>query len=245
MKMLVCLHGNPLNGQEFEAILPVLQKEGYNTIVHKRPIKGSKLEPLLQSINATAKVSGGGPFGLVAYSWGAYLALAYLQRFPENVTGLLLINPLLVDRKPLGFGAKVMLNTPILRSVILKFLSRKMAKEYINKTFYPIEPPDEIRNQLQAFLSYSSIWRGAAAYKKLMVTKPLPEEFSCFNIPIKVLFGAQDEVAPKAVQMEVLQKLNSVSFDTIPNAGHALPWSHPGCIIEKIQGLKMEESHER
>jgi pimeloyl-ACP methyl ester carboxylesterase len=118
-----------------------------------------------------------------------------------------------------------------------------MANEYINKTFYPKEPPDEIRNQLQAFLSYSSIWRGAAAYKKLMLTKPLPDEFSPFQIPIRVLFGAQDEVAPKAVQMEVLQKLNSVSFDTIPNAGHALPWSHPGRIVEKID--QMEESHER
>lgn len=237
MKKLVFLHGNPLNGQEFDPILPLLQKEGYNTIVHKRPLKGSKLEPLLQSINATVKVSGGGPFGLVAYSWGAYLALAYLHRFPENVTSVLLINPLLVDRKPISFVAKMMLSIPILRSIVLKFLNRKMVNEYINKTFYPKDPPEETRKQLQAFLSFSSIWRGAAVYKKLMLLKPLSKEFSSSQTPIIALFGAQDEVAPKSVQMEVLQNLNRVCFDTIANAGHALPWSHPDLIMEKIHQM--------
>jgi pimeloyl-ACP methyl ester carboxylesterase len=237
MKMLLCLHGNPLNGQEFESLLPELQKNGYHPIIHKRPIRGSQLEPLLQSINATAKVSGGGPFGLLAYSWGAYLALAYLQRFPENLTGVLLINPLLVDKNSRGLGSKLVFGTPLLRTVVLKFLRRKMAANYISKIFYPKEPSQEVKNELQTYLANSSVWRGAAAYKKLMIEKPLSKESSVFQIPLKVLFGEKDEFAPKKEQLQVLQNLNDPSFKTIPLAGHALPWSHQSLILDEINQM--------
>ena len=124
IKTLVCLHGNPSDGQEFEPLLPALRDKGFNPVVHKRPIRGSKLEPLLQSVSATAKVSGGSPFGLLAYSWGAYLALSYLKRFPENVLGTILINPLLVDRQPLTISRKILLGIPLVRALSLKIGNR-------------------------------------------------------------------------------------------------------------------------
>lgn len=237
MKMLICLHGNPLNGQEFEPMLPELQSLGFNPVIHKRPIKGSKLEPLLQSINATAKVSGGGPFGLVAYSWGAYLALAYLRRFPENVTGVLLVNPFLIDAKPIGIPARFFLATPLISTLVLKLRSRKMASAFVNKTFYPEEASEEVKGVLEPYLSHAYIWRGAAAYKKLMVASPLPVEFPNLQVPVKALFGEIDEVAPKSQQMKVLENLNSLTFDTIKDAGHALPWTHKSRIIDEIKRM--------
>lgn len=235
MKMLIGLHGNPLNGQEFESLVPELENKGYQFVLHKRPLKGCiQLEPLIQSINATAKVSGGGPFGLVAYSWGAYLALAYLHRFPENVTGVLLINPLLTDKKSLPLSTRLLLSTPILRPIVLKLKSRKLASEYIDTVFYPEIPADDVRKNLMTYLSYGYVWKAAAAYKKLMLKTPLAS-LSSVNIPVRVLFGEEDKVAPKLEQMPYMQTMNQLHLTTLPHVGHAIPWIHSSLIIDEIQ----------
>ncbi len=234
MKMLICLHGNPLNGLEFDSFLPELESKGYQPIIHKRPLKGCvHLEPLIQSINATAKVSGGAPFGILAYSWGAYLALAYLRRFPENVTGVLLVNPLLEDRKPLSLSYRMLLCTPLLRSIVLRLKRRKLAMEYIDRIFFPEIPSDETRKSLLAFLSHGYIWKGAAAYKKLMLKSPLTS-LPSIDVPVRVLFGEKDEVAPKPEQMPCLQMMNQLHLTTLPQVGHALPWTRPSLIVDEI-----------
>lgn len=235
MKMIICLHGNPLQGQEFDPLLPELTHQGFHPILHKRPIKGSKLEPLLQSINSTAKVSGGGPFILVAYSWGAYLALAYLHRFPENVTGLLLINPLVVDHKPMSAAVNLLMATPLLRSIVLRLRSRSMAAAYVRRTFAPHEPTQQVRSELESFLSQVQIWRGAAAYKKLMMTTPLPDQVEKSSVPIRVLYGEKDLVAPINEQKPVIERFGYPITTTIPGAGHGLPWTHPSLILEEIK----------
>jgi pimeloyl-ACP methyl ester carboxylesterase len=237
MKKLVCIHGNPLNGQEFESLIPRLQKIGYQPVLHKRPLKSSKLEPLLQSINATIKLAGGGPFILVAYSEGAYLALAYWRRFPENVEGILLINPIAVDHRPLTLGFRTLLKTPLIRSIVLKFRSRKLAAAYIHRIFDPTEPSVETRTALQSFLGQSQVWRTETSYKKLMLSSPLNNQFPKEPIPVRALFGDKDHLAQKEEQMFLLKQIPSLKCVSVPNAGHALPWTHEEKIVEELSKL--------
>jgi pimeloyl-ACP methyl ester carboxylesterase len=237
MSMLLLLHSNPLEGQEFESLIPLLQQKGYQPVLHKRPVKGSKLEPLLQSINSTAKVSGGGPFTLVAYSWGAYLALAYLNRFPENVKGVVLVNPKLVEDYQESIWNKIVLFTPLLRTLVLKWRSRKLSKNYVTERFQPFEAPAEVRKTLEPFLSQALVWRGAAAYKKLMTKMPLPEQFNEFKIPVTVLFGENDKISPPCDQLPILRKLKNVNEEIVPQAGHSLPWTHPQLIVDALSDL--------
>ncbi len=234
MKMLICLHGNPLQGQEFESMIPALQSRGFHPIIHKRLLKKCKLEPLIQSINATVKVSGGGPFGILAYSWGAYLALAYLHRFPENVTGLTLINPLLVDHRPLGPGGAFVLKTPLLRSIVLKLRGRKMANAFLNKVFDPEMPSQVIKNELESYLSQAQVWQTASAYKKIMQTTPLPNKSLNLSFNIRALFGEKDQVVPYQPQLQILSTLADVQTNIVSGAGHALPWTHPGIVLDEI-----------
>ena len=151
MNLLVCLHDNPLSGQEFDPLLPLLKERGFHVVVHKRPPQGSKLEPLLQSISATAKVSGGGPFGLIAYSWGAYLALAYLKRYPENLKGLLLLNPLVVADALENRPSKALLATPLLSSMVLRWRCRSLAATFLADRFAPQKPPSDVRSWNRIF----------------------------------------------------------------------------------------------
>lgn len=234
---MVCLHDNPLNGQEFEPLLPHLQTRGFDTVIHKRPIKGSKLEPLLQSVTATAKVSGGGPFGLIAYSWGAYLALAYLKRFPEHVKGVLLINPLLVADKEKGLPSRALLATPLVRTLVLRCRCRGLASSFLTKNFAPHAPHSDTRRTLESFLSQAQVWRGEAAYHELMCEKPLTADFSAIQTPVRVLFGKQDLVAPIDPQLSLLEKLSGLHARVVPDAGHALPWTHPQLVAEEALRL--------
>lgn len=231
-KALVCLHGNPLQGQEFEPLIPGLQGQGIHPIIHKRPLKGMKLEPLLQSITATAKVVTSSPFYLTAYSWGAYLALAYLNRYPENVAGVLLINPLL--KAPAQ--QKKLLNAPILRTFALKFQVREWAATLLQRSFSPVQPPPALRAQLEKELATPALWRGYATYQKLL-KNPLPLAYGPLPMPIHVLYGEQDEVAPLADQMPFLTKLASLTLHPVKGAGHALPWTHPSLLLDQIAEL--------
>lgn len=237
MNLLVCLHDNPLNGQEFEPLLPLLKQRGFQAVVHKRPIKGCKLEPLLQSVSATAKVSGGGPFGLIAYSWGAYLALAYLKRYPENVTSLVLLNPRLVAEPVNQQPGKVLLATPLLRSLVFKWRCRTLAAAFLRKSFAPDVPPTETRAGLEPFLSQALVWRGEAVYQELMREKPLSGDFAGIQIPVKVLFGQQDTVAPIETQLPILERLPRMDPVLVADAGHALPWTHPMLVANAVQKL--------
>jgi pimeloyl-ACP methyl ester carboxylesterase len=234
MKMLVCLHGNPFQGQEFEPLLPKIVQEGFQPIIHKRPVKGGKLEPLLQSISATAKVSGGTPFGIMAYSWGAYLALAYFNRYPENVTSMILINPLIIDLKPMACISQMMLKTPILKNLAMKFRKRSMAIQHVQRIFDPEKPNPETKQALESYLSQSSVWFGAAAYKKLMISTPLLSRTSPISIPVKIIYGEQDRLAPMEQQKKILQDMCKGEEITVPNSGHALPWTHPDLIVREV-----------
>lgn len=232
MKMLLCLHGNPFQGQEFDALLPALQGD-FNPVVVKRLLNATSLESLIQSINATAKVSGGGPFGIVAYSWGAYLALAYHNRFPENVTGIVLINPLVNETKKVCPFGKTLLSIPLIGNLTLKLRSKKMAAGLLERTFSPEKPSSEVRKNLEKDLLPPQVWRGSLKYKKLMLTHPL-KELSPSTCKIKVLYGAQDSVAPMEEQQTTLAPL-SVKSVVIPQAGHALPWTHTATVLDTIR----------
>lgn len=231
MKMLLCLHENPLQGQEFKEISPLLVKHGFNPILHKRPVKGSKLEPLLQSISATAKVSGNPPFGIVAYSWGAYLALSYLLRFPENVTGVVLINPVLSEEKP-PVEENLVWSLPVIRSLLIRLKKKKLTSNYLKQLFAPSEPEEEVRKELETYLSQVPVWLGEAAYKKLMWTQPIKAEKEHFKRPVKVIYGDLDRVSPDSQYLN--QLFGEENALVVKEGGHALPWSHSTLIAEEI-----------
>ena len=239
MKMMICLHGNPLQGQEFEHLMPSFNGLGIMPVIHKRPLKGAKFEPLLQSISATAKVSGNGPFFLLGYSWGAYLALAYLQRFPENVAGALLINPLLVQT--LNAETKGIKTPSLFKSLSFRYKCNQLACTFIEKSFTPSEPQPEIKERLEKELSHALTWEGEAAYQKMMLERPLLSRSEPSSVPLRILVGEQDSLAPFESQASLLNAYSSCTLTKIPDAGHAIPWTHSEFILQELNQL--QETH--
>jgi pimeloyl-ACP methyl ester carboxylesterase len=241
MKKLICLHGNPLNGQEFEPLLKDLELLGFQAILHKRPIKGSQLESLLQSVNAVAKLAGGPPFTLMAYSWGAYLALAYLKRFPENVEGVLLINPLLAEHQSFSAWDKFILATPLLRTLVYRFRRKALIEAWLKQRFAPEEPLPELTSALRSYLSQTQIWRGEAIYTKLLFQQPLTP-FKGIKVPVRALCGAEDQMTRRERQMSILDTLEHKHIEFIPSAGHALPWTHQEAILVELTRLSNQNA---
>jgi pimeloyl-ACP methyl ester carboxylesterase len=63
---------------------------GWSTSLYAQP----SLAQMLDDLNAIVAWAGGGePVVLVGHSFGALLLLAYAQRFPEHVAGLVLVEP--------------------------------------------------------------------------------------------------------------------------------------------------------
>lgn len=93
---VVLIHGLPGTAQDFDAVTARLP--GRHTIAYDRPGFGFSsgghhpLDEQLATIRRLIAASGDGRVVLVGHSYGGTLALAYAQRRPQDVRGLVLVD---------------------------------------------------------------------------------------------------------------------------------------------------------
>ena len=93
---VVLIHGLPGTAQDFDAVAAHLP--GGHTIAFDRPgfgFSSGGYHPLaeqLATIRQLIESLGGGPVVLVGHSYGGTLALAYTERRPQDVRGLVLVD---------------------------------------------------------------------------------------------------------------------------------------------------------
>ncbi len=100
MKSIVWVPSISSQGSEFDAIIPRLKEKGYKNFIFKTPKENISFEELFTQLNRTVLSAQKDRVSLVAYSWGAYLALTYLALNPDHVERVFLINPILHDPSP-------------------------------------------------------------------------------------------------------------------------------------------------
>ncbi len=237
--LMVALHGWGVDHHYMTAVLePVFASQpGYRRIYVDSP--GMGRTPAPEQIASTADmlevilafidgVIGAEPFLVAGHSHGGYLARAVVNRRPEQVLGLAVINPMGHKGKQDG-GAELPAHVVLHRSGDLDgLLEPALEAEYPG--YLVIQTPETLR--LFAEREGPGIAAADKAaleriYKDFFLAES-PESGEPFAKPTLILTGRQDSFTGYAQGWEVLPHYPRATYAVLDGAGHGLPHEQVG-----------------
>ena len=97
MNLLLALHGKPGTGDDWDALFQALDLgDDWTTVAPTRPERGAPLELLVDVLDNTIAAGDAERTVVMAYSWGAFVALQHLLRGAHKPDAVVLVNPYLV-----------------------------------------------------------------------------------------------------------------------------------------------------
>jgi len=187
---------------------------------------------------------------LVGHSLGGAIALGVALDHPEVVKGLALIAPLthVPKQVPAPFRA-LDIKSDFLRWLVAWTVATpigiRRGKAILDAIFSPDPTPADfpIRGggllglRPRSFYNTSSDMRAVSSELGKLV-----ERYSSLRVPVRILYGTDDQVLDYKAHGEALKAKNSlVSLDLVPG-GHMLPISAPDLTAEFIKAAARTES---
>lgn len=244
-KVIVLLHGKNFPGAYFEHVILGLNQEGYRVIVPDQIGFGKSSKPknyqysfqtlavntknLLQSLNVEK-------FILLGHSMGGMLATRFSLMYPDQVSKLLLVNPIgLEDWKTMtsyrnvdeGYQAELS-NSPekIKKYQLDSYYDGKWKSEYDKWLEIPtgwLQGPD-----------YPLIAWNAALTSDMIFTQPVYYEFKNLRMPVVLINGNRDRTAiGKAWASEDMKK----KMGLYPEMGKDVAKKIPKAKLIELKGL--------
>ncbi len=193
------------------------------------------------------------PIWLAGHSIGATTSLAAACARPDKVKGLLLAEPVLLDRKQglmlqmanrLGFAHRISLAASAAKRRS-EFESRQTA--YANY------------RAKRAFQSWDNTWLQSYVDHAFVETSQNTVELACpphweslsfqhtepnaskwlrdLDCPVHILAASHGSTFPAAAHARIQKKLPKARIEVIQQASHFLPMEHTGLLIERIRNL--------
>lgn len=246
---LLVLHGGP--GGDLNYMLPLKElADKYQVIFFDQRGTGHSprineaslsLDQYIQDVDAFVnRFSQNGSLSIIGHSWGGYLALQYVARYPEKIHKLIVAAPFI----------------PGLRTSVLFILHnfmhgiiRKLIGNKLKSLGAPLTDPDAQRDYFfglilrQANPGYNCLAKdtkvplgraGYLAYRKLSTDSRGARKLKENGFPpgkMLLLAGECDKLLGMDFQTRVCQKLHYPELVEIPEAGHYLFQDNPaGCL---------------
>ena len=186
-----------------------------------------------------------GPAVIVGHSYGALVALALAERFPDRVSELVLVAPLIFpEPRLLEHGLIAPRSLPVL-GPILSRLSRssgldRAAFEWIQAVmFSPAPVPAEWKRSFpveQVLDPDALVHEGEDAASMLPLSPAGTIDLKRIEMPVHVLIGTEDRVVEQERQGKALARLlPSGRLTEIVGAGHMLHHSHPDLVLRAVR----------
>lgn len=248
---VVLIHGLPGTAEDFNAVTPLLP--GRRTIAIDRPGFGYSgdgylkfdrqievLEALLRRLGVTRPI-------LVGHSYGGTLALAFAERHPSEVRGLVL-----VDAAAAGTRAGSFEQT---QAHVVKFLQLPVIHQIANATFGQLldtvsvdmtdgkafHPQPVASAHRHRVLAINMTKGNLEAYggEELAangVFEQIDRHLGTIAVPAVVIQGKDDELVKPVYGRKLAAMLPHASLDMVPG-GHMAPYTYPAAIAAGVQSL--------
>jgi pimeloyl-ACP methyl ester carboxylesterase len=180
---------------------------------------------------------------VVGHSWGTLVALEMALRFPQYVSGLVLLSGYYfpsprIDSLILAMPAIPIVGTAM-RHTVSPLLGRPLTVRMTRRMFAPDSVSHAFASAMPlAFRLRPAQLRAAAqdAGRMIAAASTLSPRYGQVECPVKILAGAADQV----VQFEgQSQRLASVlmhgEMEVIPRAGHMLHYSDPDRVVKAVE----------
>lgn len=171
-------------------------------------------------------------------SIGGMVALRAALRFPERVTGLLLldtaagIDPLRnrIKFRALGVAARLVGLRPLVPQTVHEMFGPTAQREQ----------PELVRTWTESYVR-ADVPSALQMLRALRTRDDLTARLSEITIPAAVLVGAEDHSLPPRVAQQLADGLPNATYEEIPHAGHLTALEQPEAVSRAM--LRFLETH--
>lgn len=242
---VVLMHGKNFSGFYFKSIMARLQQAGYRVIVPDQIGFGKSSKPahfqfsfhaLAELTHALLTAQGVQQFQLMGHSMGGMLATRYSLMYPQDVSQLILVNPIGLEDYKVLTGYK-----PIdehYQAELKK--SPEDIRNYQKKSYYDGQWKPEYEAMIQPALGwlngtdYPRIAYNAAQTTDMLYTQPVVYEFNQLTMPTTLILGQRDKTAPGRPWAP---KANQPLMGNYPKLGPTVAAQIPRATLIKMPGL--------
>lgn len=248
---VLLLHGLPGTADDFDAVTAELR--GRRTIAIDRPGYGyssAGYAPFAQQLHAISGVIRALHLGrpiLVGHSYGGTLALAFAERHPRQVSGLLLVDAAAAGLRPSTFSK--------LRAHVVQAMELPVVRQIANATFsqlaltlsadqgdgeafdpQPVAPAHRHR-LLEINMTHSNL--EAYAGEELAaggVESAVDRGLHAMRTPAVVVQGDHDQLVDPIYGRRLAAALPDARLVMV-SGGHMVPYTHPAAVAEAVRSL--------
>jgi pimeloyl-ACP methyl ester carboxylesterase len=241
---IVLIHGLPGTAEDFNEVTPLLA--GHRTIAFDRPGFGysgdgylkfdrqiATLDSLLRALHVSRPI-------LVGHSYGGTLALAFAERHPAEVGGLVLVDAAAAGQHLGGYDelqahfVKV-LQLPVIHQIagatFAQLLTTVSVKQGDDQAFHPhaVDSAHErrllqinsTRGNLEAFAGEQLAANG--------VIDGVDKHLAAIDVPAVVIQGSDDQLVKPVHGRRLAATLPDARLEIV-SGGHMAPYTHPAAI---------------
>ncbi len=241
---IVLIHGLPGTAEDFNAVTPLLA--GHRTIAFDRPGFGyssggyvkfdrqiATLDALLRTMHVIRPI-------LVGHSYGGTLALAFAERHPAEVGGLVLVDAAAAGQQLGGYDefqahlVKV-LQLPVIHQIanatFAQLLTTVSVKQGDDQAFRPhkivraherrLREINSTRGNLEAFAGEQLAANG--------VIDGIDKHLATIAVPAVVIQGADDQLVKPVHGRRLAATLPDARLEIV-SGGHMAPYTHPAAV---------------
>jgi len=250
---VVLIHGLPGTAEDFNKVTPLLA--GHRTIAFDRPGFGysgdgylkfdrqiATLDSLLRALRVSRPI-------LVGHSYGGTLALAFAERHPAEVGGLVLVDAAAAGQH-LGSYDELqahlvkVLQLPVIHQIanatFAQLLTTASVKQGDDQAFHPhsVDPAHErrllqinsTRGNLEAFAGEQLAANG--------VIDGVDKHLATIHVPAIVIQGERDKLVDPVHGRKLAATLPNARLEMIPG-GHMAPYTHPYTVAAAVRAVEL------
>lgn len=247
---VVLLHGNPGFLQDYSVIVSNLASANFQAIAFDRPGHGLSQKSPRRLANPEAQATllhealiklGISKPILVGHSLGGTLALNYVLKFPDEVSGVVLLAPAAYPEHD-GFSFQnLLVQVPLLSSILIKVFKpyiHKQIKRGLECAFAPAGVPPQYLELAQSLWANSTSVRATIAddHARQVRLREVSGSYQTIHLPVAIVTGDADRIVnPVTDAYPLHQAIKGSRLAVLPHTGHEIPQSDPSAVVEAIE----------
>lgn len=248
---IVLLHGLPGTAEDWNEVTPLLA--GRRTIAIDRPGFGwsgdgyMKFDRQLEVLDALLTRLGASRPVLVGHSYGGTIALGFAERYPNRVSGLVLVDAAAAGTHTDSFERA--------QAHVVKFLQLPVVHEVANATFGQLLSTTAVNVIDSAAFDPQSV-NGAHKHRALAINMTsgnlkayageeleandvfarIDPRLGSIHVPAIVIQGRKDQLVAPEHGRSLARDLPGARLEMIPG-GHMAPYTHPYAVASAVRAV--------